>query len=188
MKKIIGLLLVLVVFISVLVISYLFINVLTQRAYSFPLYEANPSNSTQGGEAFDDENLVFDGVVVYPHPGATDVSLDTVIYVFEMRSGGVIDLQLNPKTSFYDVKDEDVDFASGSFTFYPAELLQPETTYNMSGSMYDLSVWWTFTTGSSIIPQSEYEYISSPYTWWIAIIVASIPTIIIAKKIWKTNP
>ena len=80
-----------------------------------------------------------------------------------------------------------MDFASGSITYYPAELLQPETTYNMSGSFGSLSAWWTFTTASSVIPQSEYEFVSSPYALWIAIIIASITTLIFAKTNWKSN-
>jgi hypothetical protein len=64
-KKIIIILLVIVCFLC-LFTSFFLINEFTKRAYFTPLNEANPSNSTQGGEAFDGENLVFDGVVMFP--------------------------------------------------------------------------------------------------------------------------
>jgi hypothetical protein len=73
------------------------------------------------------------------------------------------------------------------FTFYPFELLQPETNYNVSGSTYASSIWWTFTTASSVIPQSECEHISSPHTWWVAIIIAFIATTIFNKKMWRSD-
>lgn len=86
-----------------------------------------------------------------------------------------VDLQVSPKVSWI-IKEEHVGIASRITTFFPAELLQPETTYNVSGTLGGLSAWWTFTTASSVIPQTEYEYILSPYTWWVAIIAAGIAT------------
>ena len=98
-----------------------------------------------------------------------------------------VDLHLIPKISMYDIKEEDGGLGAGSTTYYPAQLLQPETTYNVSGSIAGLSVWWTFTTGSSVTYQSKYDFIFSPHTWWIAIIIASVSTLIYATTIWKSN-
>ena len=149
MKKIISLLLVFVVFISVLVISYLFINILTQRAYSFPSSKTNSNSSTRGGEYFEGD---FPPIADFgPRIGATNVSIDTVIYVYQTRAT-TVDLQISPKVSWYKIENIKDPPASQNTIFYPAELLQPNTTYNVSGSIMGYSAWWTFITASSIIP------------------------------------
>ena len=177
---------VIIFFLASLITSYMIIATTTQKVYSKPSNEANHSSSTLGGEAIEDtEDFMNVGVFIGPKAGATDVSLDTIIYVIETRPVAV-DLQLNPKTS---VQTEKVTFDHpGRITIlYPDEHLQPYTTYNVSGSIMGLSAWWTFTTGSSIIPQPEYEILLSPYAWWIAIIAASIATIIFTIMIWKSS-
>ena len=69
-------------FITSILISYTVVTAATQRTNSIPNYEANPNNSTQGGQALGDENsFIYVGVFVEPKPGATNVSLDTSIYV-----------------------------------------------------------------------------------------------------------
>ena len=176
---------VIIFFLASLITSYIIIALTTQKTYSKPSNEANHNPSTIGGEAIGDtEYFVNVGVLIGPAAGATDVSLDTIIYVIETRPVAV-DLQLNPKTA---VQVEKVIFGHpGRVTIlYPDEHLQPNTTYNVSGSIMGLSAWWTFTTANSLIPQTEYEIFLSPYAWWIAIIAASIATAIFAKIIWKT--
>ena len=155
---------VIIFFISSLLIAYILIAQTTQRAYSIPSNKENRNNSTLGGEAFEREfpMLVHFG----PRPGATNVSLDTLIYVDQMRPVAV-DLQASPKISFNNIKEEQVGIASRITIYYPEEHLQPDTPYNVSGI-----IKWTFTTASSVIPKPEYEYVLSPYTWWVALIAS----------------
>lgn len=178
-------------FIASLLTSYVILALTTQRTYSIPSNKANYSSSTMGGEALvgiENDESPMPGVPVFlgPRPGATNVSLDTVVYVYQPRPVRV-DLHLDPETTFSRIKNEDDPPFSRNTIFYPAELLQPNTTYNVSGSISGYSAWWTFTTASSVIPQTEYEYISSPHAWWIAIIAASIATLIFVTIIWRIN-
>ena len=171
---------VLIFFVTSLLISYTLITLTTQRVYSIPSNEGNYNSSTQGGDALGDaENFGYVGVFVGPRPGATNVSLDTLIYVDQSRPVNV-DLNVNPEISIWQIKEKYYPVASRVTILCSAELLQPNTTYNVSGSIMGLSAWWTFTTGSSVIPQPEYETVLSPYTWYVAIIAALIATSIFA--------
>jgi hypothetical protein len=175
---------IIVFFLGTLLISYSIEALTINRAYSIPDNKGNYNNSTAGGEAFSDEYLV--PVFYGPCPGALNVSLDTLIYLYETRPVQA-NLKISPDVKIILVKQEYVGVASRITTYYPSENLKPNTTYNVSGTIGELSVWWTFTTGSSITPQQDYEYLLSPYTWWIAIIAASIATTIFAKLIWNPS-
>jgi hypothetical protein len=173
-------------FVTSLLASYVIIAVITQRAFSVPSNEANYDSSTLGGEAFGrGEGTLFVGVFVGPRPGATDVSLDTVIYVDQSRPVSV-DLHMDPEVSIWQIKEKFEPPASRVTILCPAELLQPNTIYNVSGSIMGLPAWWTFTTGSSVIPQPEYEFLS-PYTWYVTIAAASVATAIFALTILRSQ-
>ena len=182
----------LIFFVTSLLASYIIIAVVTQRAFSIPsssipLNEANSDSSTLGGEAFGrGEGTLFVGVFVGPRPGATDVSLDTVIYVDQSRPVSV-DLHVDPEVSIWQIKEKFEPPASRVTILCPAELLQPNTTYNVSGSIMGLPAWWTFTTGSSVIPQPEYEFVLSPYTWYVTIAAASVTTAIFALTLLRSQ-
>ena len=185
-SKIVQVSAVIIFFITSLLISYIIIALTTQRAYSFPTNQGNFNSSTIGGEAQGDtERFGYVGVFTAPEAGSTDVSLDTIIYVMETRPVAV-NLQLNPKTSL-QIEKVTFEYPGRLTILYPDEHLQPNTTYNVSGSIMGLSAWWTFTTANSSIPQTEYDMFLSPYAWWIAIITASIATTIFTKIIWKSS-
>ena len=143
----------------------------TERVYTTPslAYGPESNNSTVGGEAFVGESAV--DVFIGPEPGATAVPRDAVIYVFQARPV-TIDLHLSPATSIARTTEEEEGF-SQTTTLYPAELLQPATTYNVSGTISGLSAWWTFTTGLETA-QPRTERILLPHVWWIAIAVATV--------------
>jgi hypothetical protein len=174
-------------FVTSLLASYIIIAVITQRSFSVPSNEANYDSSTLGGEAFGNgEGTLAVGVFVGPRPGATNVSLDTVIYVSQSRSVSV-DLHVDPEVSIWQIKEKIEPPASRVTILCPAELLKPNTAYNVSGSIMGLSAWWTFTTGSSVTPQSEYEFVLSPYTWYVAIAVASVATVVFVLTILRSQ-
>lgn len=110
-------------------------------------------------------------VLIGPEPGATAVPRDAAIYVFQTRPVS-IDLHLSPETSIARTTEEEEGF-SQTTTLYPAELLQPATTYNVSGTISGLSAWWTFTTGLEPA-QPRTERILLPHVWWTAIAVATV--------------
>ena len=172
-------------FVASIFISYAFVALALQRSYSIPDNEANYSNSTVGGEAIgEEEDYMNIGVFIGPRPGATNVSLDSLIYVDQMRPV-YVDLQINPKIPLAQI-ERDVGHASRLTIFYPEQFLQPDTTYNVSGTMMGLSAWWTFTTGSSIFPNEDYEVYLPFYAWWIAFLASIIATtsfVVIIKRI-----
>lgn len=153
-----------------------------ERVYSTPTNEGNYNNSTQGGEASYSSFPLMS--FIGPRPGATNVSLDTVIYVYQTRPVKV-EIQLDPETTFAKIEDKEDPPASRNTIFYPAQLLQPSTTYNVSGSIMNLPAWWTFTTTSES-SQVEYDSMLSPYAWWIAVLAAFITTTIFTVIIWKS--
>ena len=155
---------------------------ITQRTYSIPDYQQTANNSTQGGEGLTGEFTVHIGL--RPNPGAVNISLDTVIYLHEMRPVPK-DLKVDPEIQFLDIKVEYVAVASRNTIYYPNELLQPNTVYNISGTISNKPVWWIFTTGSAVTPQTYYEIYISPYTLNGSLIVSVIATTIFTKIIWK---
>jgi hypothetical protein len=180
----------LIFFVACLFVSYLLITVLPisytkHRAYSTPSNEGNYDSSTMGGEALlgiEGDNSTIPPVPVFlgPLPGATNVSLNTVIYVFQTRPVEN-EVELDPKTTFAKIENIH-DFNTRNTIYYPTELLEPNTTYNVSGSIMGFSAWWTFTT-ASMFSQPEYEYNLTPYAWSIALTILIIATIIFIKRI-----
>ena len=170
-------------FIASIFISYSFVTLTLQRTYSIPENEANYNNSTQGGEAITGEHPI--PVMLNPHPGATNVSLDTLIYLYETRPVSN-NLTISPNVEIIEVTQEHVGQYSRITTYYSSENLRPNTTYNVSGTIMNLSAWWTFTTGPTITPQQDYEVYLTPDAWWIALIASIIATtsfVVIIKRI-----
>lgn len=175
---------VIVFFVISLLTSYIILSLTIQRTYSIPSYEGNYTSFTQGGDALggppEGSGFGYVGVFVGPRPGAINVSLDSVIYADQMRPVSV-DLHVSPEVPIERIKEEHVGIASRVTVLCLGELLQPDTTYNVSGYLMGLSAWWTFTTGSSVIPQPEQECLLYPYEMWgFAIIASCIATSIFA--------
>ena len=167
----------LIIFAVTLLITYSAISLATpeQLGYSAPSDDmpTKPSPNV-GGEAFAEDNWV--GVfVVGPAPGDTNVSRDTFIFLFETRPVA-IDLHLTPETPIARTTKEP-DGMSEITTLYPDGLLEPNTTYNVSGTIMGLSAWWTFKT--SLEPtQPRMERILPQNTWLITIGAATLTTLI----------
>jgi len=96
-----------------------------------------------------------------PGRGAKDVPLNTCISVSFWRPPGTVKLEIEPEVEISHVKKEYVDIASGRFTFYPAEPLQPETNYTVKitfgASKFKISHF-------KRVPQVPYENISWDFT------------------------
>jgi hypothetical protein len=179
---------VIVAFLLSFFIAYFAMTLLPGAYYEQRVYSVHPSldhptkgSSSVGGEAFTGEFPVQ--VIVGPAPGDMNVSRDTIIYVLETRPVAV-DLHLTPETPIARTTKEDgQDFPSESTTLYPAELLKPDITYNVSGTIMGLSAWWTFTTGLEP-EQPRMECILSPNVWWIAIAAAVAATLAVSITLW----
>ena len=178
-----AILVIILFFFTSTLISYSIIASITQRTYSIPEYQSGTANnSTQGGEGLTGEFRVQ--VSLRPNPGSVNISLDTVILLYEMRPTSK-DLQVDPKIPFLDIKEEYVALASRETTYYPIELLQPNTVYNISGTISNEPVWWIFTTGSSVTPQTDYKILLPSYTWIVTLATSLIATLVFVKIVWK---
>ncbi|MFQ5874500.1 MAG: Ig-like domain-containing protein, partial [Dehalococcoidia bacterium] len=95
-----------------------------------------------------------------PPPGATDVPLAEPISVSISRPAQIVELTTEPDIVIANVNMEYVSVASGKYTFYPAEPLQPLMTYTAmvtygqreaaEGRCPTSVVIWQFTTGSTL--------------------------------------
>jgi hypothetical protein len=178
---------VIAVFLLSFFIAYFATTLAPWAYYEQRLYSEHPSldfplegSSSVGGEAFAGYNLA--NVVLGPAPGDTNVSRDTVIFVDEVRPVHV-DLHLTPETRIAKITKEEVGIASEITTLYPADLLQPATTYNVPGTIMGLSAWWAFTTGLEP-EQPRMERILFPSVWWIAVAAATLTTSIFTAGLW----
>jgi len=97
-----------------------------------------------------------------PEREAKGVPVSTVIAVCFTRPPQIVEMVMEPEVEIREVTKEIVSLASGRFTFYPMEPLQPETTYTVTitygveeapeGSRPTSTRSWQFTTGP------EYTY------------------------------
>ena len=169
-KKILGLLLLLVVFVVLFLTVYLWVTS-TDYGYSMPSWGLSP--------------VSFDiGVSLGPKPNATGVALDTTIRIYTMRDTTVKDLRLTPEVPIARTSEE-IGYvpAYGMYTFYPAEPLKPATTYDVSVFIMRETVSWSFTTTSEPL-QSEISFFIANNVFWVALLVATAGTSVIGVLVW----
>jgi hypothetical protein len=68
-------------------------------------------------------------------------------------------------------------------TFYPAQPLKPATTYNVSATIIDVPVSWSFTTTSEPF-NPGISFFLATNVLWIALSAAISATSIIGVTIW----
>jgi hypothetical protein len=142
---------------------------LTQSAYS------TPSSYLSDIDGF--------AIILGPPPNATDVALDTTIFVETWRETRVDNLSLTPEVPIARRSDERVAVASGLYTFYPAEPLKPATTYNVSVFIMNKIVSWSFTTTPEPFRPGISFYLAT-YVFWIALATAIAGTSIVGGLVW----
>lgn len=119
-----------------------------------------------------------------PPPNSTDIPLNTVITVDAVASAALNDLHLIPEVPIARVYSE----ASSSLTylniFYPAQLLEPATKYNVSVTILDVPVSWIFiTTSKSFSPGIKF-YLATNVVW-ISLMVAALATVVVGFAVWS---
>jgi hypothetical protein len=157
------------VFASTFIIVFLVISS-TQSAYSTP----ETYVSVAGGM----------DITIGPKPNATDVPLDTTITIDAFSSATFNDLQITPELSIANVAVEVSGPISYKQTFYPAQLLEPATTYTVSVTIRDEPVSWSFTTTSQPYQPTTSFYLAT-YAPWIALATATITTLLATSVIWR---
>ncbi len=158
-----------VVFASTFIVMFLGISS-TQSAYS------TPENAVSEFEGMD--------ITIGPRPNATDVPLDTTITIDAFSSATLNDLQTTPEVSIANVAVEVSGPIAYKQIFYPAQQLEPATTYTVTVTIRDVPVSWSFTTTSEPYQPTISFYIAT-YAPWIAIATATITTLLAASAIQR---
>ena len=149
-------------------IAFLLIS-LTQSAYS------TPSQTT----------IIFNqmSITLGPAPNSTNIPLDTTISVDTIASASLTDLYTIPDEKFGHI----TSYATGPLTYetryYPGQPLKPDTSYNISVTIFDNPVTWTFTTTSQPFTP-ELNYYLAKNNVLFTLLTATIITSISGFFIW----
>jgi len=162
----------LIIFLATFLLSCLAISLtpygqVTERVYSYlQTSSSNDSSAIRGA---------WKNQMLSPQPGAgsTNISRDTAIWIDEPRPVRVENLSLNPAVP---CKIRNNYYIFSAYTeVLPTELLQPNTTYNVSAIVAGTPSWWTFTT-SSEPHESMFKTFISPSLPWVAFIIGGSVT------------
>ena len=118
---------------------------------------------------------------VYP-AGASNVPRDTSIVIVAPRPVRVFNISFSPSVTIAEdnfVESSRYSPPSSVQTVYPASLLQPNTTYNVSATVADTPSWFTFTTSSGP-SQFTFVYPLASYDTWVPLIGAILVTSIVS--------
>ena len=116
---------------------------------------------------------------VGPPPNSTNISLDTTITVDALASAALSDLQLVPEVPIARVYSQVTSPLTYLNTFYPSQLLKPETCYNVSVTIMRTPIQWSFTTTAEPFEPGVGFFLATN-SLWIAILAAAVSTAIAA--------
>ncbi|MCW4045276.1 MAG: Ig-like domain-containing protein [Candidatus Bathyarchaeota archaeon] len=144
-----------------------------ERAYSFP----------ETFWSFDIELL--GGNQIGPALNATDVPLDTAVFIDLMRADHLERMQLHMSPEAPIQRQINKYFlAGGSATFVFAEPLKPDTTYNVTIIWGSFSITWNFTTtAESFYPR--YEATPNQLGQLLTLGAATVTTCFVGVAVWK---
>jgi len=142
---------------------------LTQSAYSTPAQDILTVDSM--------------AITLGPPPNSTDIPLDTAIIIDTVNSAEVSDLHIIPEVPVARVTSENSGPLTSLKTFYPAQQLKTATTYNLSATIMDTPVLWSFTTTSESFNPGINFYLATNVLW-IAVSAAVAATSIAGFALW----
>jgi hypothetical protein len=149
-------------------ISYAAIS-LTQSAHSLP-----------SGVELDVEGM---NITFGPPPNSTNIPTNTAITLDTMASARLDDLRLTPEVPIAQKFSEVTGPINYLTTFYPAQLLQPATTYNVSVTIVQTPVSWVFTTSVEPFSPSISFYLATN-ALSISIGIAGLGVLIVGLLVW----
>jgi hypothetical protein len=123
-------------------------------------------------------------ITIGPSPNATNVALDTTITIDTFSSATPNDIQTTPEVPIANVAVEVSGPVSYKQIFYPAQLLEPATTYTVTVTIRDTPFSWSFTTTAQPYQPTTSFYLAT-YAPWIALATAAITTLIAALVIQR---
>ena len=139
------------------------------------------SNSTPSSQAMViNEGMDFS---LGPPPNATNIPLDTTITVEALASAALNDLHIIPEVFIARVTSTTTGPLTYLNLFYPAELLKPSTSYNISVTIMDSPVSWVFTTTNEPFKPSISFYLAIN-AFWISLSTAASATVIAGLAVW----
>ena len=142
---------------------------LTQSAYSTPAQYMSDVNGMD--------------ITLGPPPNSTDVRLDTTITIEAVATAEINDLQLNPEVPIASVASHTTGILTYVNTFYPARLLTPATSYNISVIIEGVPIVWSFTTTSEPFSPGISFYLATNVLW-IALTAATSATAVVGIAVW----
>ena len=139
------------------------------------------SNSTPSSQAV----VINDGMDfrLGPPPNATNVPLDTTITVEALASAALNDLHITPEVPIARIASATTGPLTYLNVFYPAELLKPSISYNVSVTVMDSPVSWVFTTTDEPFKPSI-SFLLATNAFWIALLTATSITVIAGLAVW----
>ena len=156
------------VFVLTFLIPFLVIS-LTQSAYS------TPSNYVSAVDSM--------SITIGPAPNSTNISLDTTITIDALSAATISNLQMTPEVTIALVTSEVSGPLSYKQTFYPAQPLEPATSYIVSVTIKNIPVSWSFSTTSEPYHPTISFYLAT-YALWIALSAATATTSSVGFAIW----
>ena len=150
------------VFLGSFLATFLAIS-LTQSAYSMPSQYLSTVNEMD--------------ITLGPPPNSTDVHLDTAITIEALATAELNNFHVNPEVPIASVASHTTGILTYVNTFYPAKLLSPSTSYNVSVVVEGEPVSWSFTTTSESFRPGISFYLATK-VWWISLAAATLATAI----------
>lgn len=141
---------------------------LTQSAYSTPPQAILAVNSME--------------ITLGPPPNSTNIPLDTTIIIDTLNFADVTDLRITPEVPIAGVTSENSGPLSSLKTFYPAQQLKTAITYNVSITIMEVPMSWSFTTTSEPFNPTISFYLATNVLW-IALSAAVSATSIVGFAI-----
>jgi len=142
---------------------------LTQSAYSHPVHYISTVDSM--------------AITLGPPPNSTNIPLDTTIIIDTVNTADVSDLHITPEAPIARVTSENSGPLTSLRTFYTAQQLKTATTYDVSATIMDTPVSWSFTTTSEPFKPGISFYLAANVLW-IALAVALSATSIVGFVTW----
>lgn len=158
----------------VVIFSTSFLTVFLAIFFSQSAY-STPFNSVSKVDGMD--------VTLGPPPNSTNIPLDTAITIDAVASAALNDLQITPEVSINRVYIEVSGPLTYRNTFYPAQLLEPATSYTVSVTILNVPMSWSFTTTSEPFEPGISFYLATNVLW-IALSAATLATLIVGFVIW----
>lgn len=145
--------------------------------HSFPQSQI-PINSTSASDMWFSQMLSLG-----PAAGSVNVPRNTALVINEPRPVGVENVTFNPTVAIAERLDEHFPVASAKIIVFPAGLLEPNTTYNVTATIGGNLVWWSFTTGTEPQQQLNTTNTSMQTITWYAFVAAALTLLLAAACI-----